>query len=82
MTVEAAEMFWAAVALWLAVGSVVATVFAVWGAAATDHAATGAGIGFRLLIIPGAAILWPYMLARLLSGRRINAPIRGRGEPR
>lgn len=78
MTIEAAQMIWAGVALWLAVGLAVAAVFAVWGAPATDHAARGAGLWFRLLIIPGAAILWPYMLGRLFSGRRINAPIPGR----
>ena len=62
-------------------GGVVAVAFAVFAAAATDHAAAGSSLWFRLLIIPGAMILWPYMILRLLSGRKINAPIPGREEP-
>ena len=78
MTVDAAEAIWRGVAVYLAIGAVVALVVAWRGAAATDHAAKGAGLGFRLAILPGAALLWPYMLARLLSRRKINAPIDGR----
>lgn len=75
MSIEDGEMIWAGVALYLAVGALVALVFAVWAAAATDHAAKGAGLGFRLAILPGAMLLWPYMILRLLSFRRINKPI-------
>lgn len=71
-------MLWLAVALYLGVGVIVALLFAVWGASATDHAAKGAGLPFRLIILPGAALLWPYMIGRLLSGRKINKPIAGR----
>lgn len=80
MSIETAEMIWTAVAAWLGVGFCVALLFAVWAAEATDHAATDGGFWFRLLIIPGAALLWPWMVIRLLSGRRINAPIPGREE--
>jgi hypothetical protein len=72
-------MIWAGVVLYLAVGAVVALVFALWAAAATDHAARGAGLWFRLAILPGAALLWPYMILRVLSFRRINKPIPDRG---
>lgn len=78
MTVEIADMILSAAAIYLAIGLCVAFVFAFWGAGATDHAAKGAGFWFRLAIIPGAMALWPYMLARLVSGRRINAPIAAR----
>lgn len=81
MSIEAAEMFWMGVAAWLGVGFAVALLFALWAAPATDHAAQGSGLLFRFLIIPGAALLWPWMVIRLLSGRRINAPIPGRDEP-
>jgi hypothetical protein len=47
--------------------------FALWfgwaGAARMDPAARGAGLGFRLLILPGAAALWPLLLARSLRGQ-------------
>ena len=29
-----------------------------------DHAARGTSILFRLLLIPGAAALWPFLIAR------------------
>lgn len=75
MSIAAAEMFWIWVGVYLGAGLVVAVVFALWGARATDHAAEGAGLPFRLVIIPGAMLLWPYMVLRLLSGRKINAPV-------
>ncbi len=78
MTIEAAEMFWVGVAVYLGIGLVTAILFAVWAAPATDFAARGSGLWFRLAIIPGAALLWPYMVGRLVSFRRINAPIPGR----
>lgn len=82
MSVATAEMIWTGVALYLGAGLVVGMIVALWGASATDHAAKGSGLGFRLLIIPGAMLLWPYMIARLLSGRKINAPIPRDGETR
>lgn len=78
MTIAEAEAIWRAVAIYLAIGVPVALYFALRGAAVTDHAAKGAGLWFRMAIIPGAVLLWPYMLARLLSGRKVNAPIEGR----
>lgn len=42
--------------------------FAVWfsiiGVNRIDSAARTAGIGFRMLIVPGAAALWPWLLRR------------------
>lgn len=77
VSVESAQMLVAGVGLYLAVGAVIGLFFAVWGAERIDHAATGANLWFRLLVIPGVAGLWPVMLIRLLSGRRINAPTEG-----
>lgn len=74
MSIPLAEMIWTWVAFYLGVGLLVAVIMATFGAAATDHGARGAGIWFRLLIVPGAALLWPYMIGRLLSGWRVNAP--------
>ncbi|MEQ1930181.1 MAG: hypothetical protein ABL957_06555 [Parvularculaceae bacterium] len=78
MTIAEAELIWRAVAIYLAIGVPVGLFFAWRGAAMTDHAAEGAGVWFRLAILPGAVALWPYMAARLLSGRKVNAPIEGR----
>lgn len=50
------------------VGLLFALYFAARGAAKLDPAAEGAPIGFRMLILPGAAALWPLLLAKLLRG--------------
>jgi hypothetical protein len=51
-----------------AAGLVFAVVFAASGAGRIDPAAKGAPVGFRLLIIPGAAALWPVLLSRWIRG--------------
>lgn len=50
--------------LYAAAGLLFAIVFAAWGARRIDPAAQGAGIGFRLLLLPGAAVLWPWLLRK------------------
>ncbi|MEX0643664.1 MAG: hypothetical protein WD076_00010 [Parvularculaceae bacterium] len=80
MTIAEAEMLLAAVGVYLAIGVVFALIFAFGGAARVDHAAEGAAPWFRIVIIPGVVGLWPIMALRLLSGRRINAPIAHEGD--
>jgi hypothetical protein len=52
----------------LAVYFGVGIAFAIWfvfaGVNRFDDAAVKAGVGFRLLILPGAAALWPVLMAR------------------
>lgn len=48
--------------LYAAVGLVVALAFATRGVSRVDHAARDAHPLFRVLIIPGAAALWPVVL--------------------
>jgi hypothetical protein len=45
-----------------------ALLFVVWGVARVDDAAQEAGWGFRLLILPGAAALWPWLAWRWWRG--------------
>ena len=52
-----------------AAGFVFAAVFVVAGVAKVDPVANGAPIGFRLIILPGVAALWPLMLTRWLRAR-------------
>ena len=33
-----------------------------------DPSASESGIGFRLLILPGVSVLWPFLLRRVLRG--------------
>lgn len=53
-------------ALYFALGFVFAVAFITLGIARIDHAARQSPIGFRLLILPGAAALWPILLIRWL----------------
>jgi len=53
---------------YLAVGFLFAVIFAFFGAGRIDpHAAHGTW-GFRLLVIPGATALWPFLLRRWWRG--------------
>jgi hypothetical protein len=56
--------------LYAAIGLVFAVVFVIAGVGRIDAAAKGAPFTFRLLIIPGAAALWPMLLMRWVRGRQ------------
>ena len=51
-----------------ALGLVFAVPFVIAGAGRIDPAAAKGTPGFRLLILPGAAALWPYLLLRWVRG--------------
>lgn len=53
---------------YLALGSVFALWFAWRGAGRLDPAARGGSMGFRLLVLPGAALLWPVLLRAIRAG--------------
>lgn len=53
---------------YLAVGAVFALLFAWRGAAVIDHAAASSGLGFRVLLLPGAALLWPWLVRKWARG--------------
>lgn len=53
-----------ALGAYLAIGAVFGVAFAFRLVDRVDPAARGAGWGFRLLIVPGAAALWPWLLIR------------------
>ena len=55
-------------AIYAAIGFVFAIAFAWKGAGKIDPAAVEGTWGFRLLIIPGAAALWPILARRWLRG--------------
>lgn len=54
-------------------GLVIAVPFALWGVSKIDDSAREASIGFRLLILPGCAALWPWALVRWLQVRKESA---------
>jgi hypothetical protein len=53
---------------YLAAGLVFALAFVTAGVQRVDPAARDGTWGFRLLILPGAAALWPLLLARWVRG--------------
>ena len=54
--------------LYLALGFVFGIVFIFLGVQRVDPAAAGAGIFFRLMILPGVAVFWPLLALRWLAG--------------
>ncbi|MCP5431752.1 MAG: hypothetical protein H6923_00630 [Alphaproteobacteria bacterium] len=64
----------AGVGIYLAVGLAVALAFALVGAERVDPAARGAGLPFRLVILPGAALIWPFVLVKWLRSQVGAAP--------
>jgi hypothetical protein len=58
-----------AVAAYLALGVLFAIPFTLRWAGRLDAAAIKATPGFRLIILPGAVLLWPVLALRLGRGR-------------
>ena len=54
-------------ALYVSVGAVTALVFVVFGVTRVQPAPMS--LGARILILPGAAALWPYVLMRWVQTR-------------
>ena len=69
MAYSLAEIFATAIGIYLAVGLLVGIAFAFVGAKKIDPNAADGSIGFRLIIIPGAILLWPLVLKRWLGGQ-------------
>ncbi|MGE0481355.1 MAG: hypothetical protein AB7Q17_12880 [Phycisphaerae bacterium] len=61
------------VGAYVVVGVVFASAFVTRGVGRIDAAARGASPGFRLLIFPASAALWPLLLQRWLRARRAAA---------
>ena len=55
---------------YFAIGLLFAVVFVAKGVQQLDPNASGSGIGFRLLILPGSAAFWPLFLRRWIRKDR------------
>ena len=62
--ISIAEAIVVAIGLYFGAGLVFALLFAWRGAEAIDPAAREGTIGFRILIVPASALLWPLLLVR------------------
>ena len=56
-------------ALYALVGAVTALAFVIFGIARVLPAGTSVTLGARVLLLPGAALLWPYVLLRWVKAR-------------
>ena len=68
MPIDLANVVATALELYLALGAVFAIWFALAGVRRLDPAAGDGAWGFRALLLPGAALLWPLLLPRALRG--------------
>lgn len=68
-------------AAYASLGCVFATWFLARGVGRVDPAATGSGVWFRLIILPGVVALWPVlaMKARAAAGKGGGAGGAARG---
>ncbi len=53
-----------------AIGLVVGAAFVVWGVGRVDPVARESGWGFRVVILPGAAALWPLVARKWIRAGR------------
>ncbi len=74
--IHLAEMILRGLQGYVAVGALIAFLFMLI-LPRVESTATGASLGARILILPGAMLLWPYVLVQ--SVRRLRA--RSRNEP-
>lgn len=57
-------------ALYLALGVLFAIAFQVKGLPVVDEDAAGSTIGFRIIIIPGVIIFWPFLLRKWIQVKK------------
>jgi hypothetical protein len=70
---HAAEFFVDALAVYGLAGAVFAIAFVRFGIRRIDPVAEHAPLGFRLIVMPGAAALWPLLLGRWWKATRSRA---------
>jgi uncharacterized membrane protein YdfJ with MMPL/SSD domain len=67
---QVAEFFAGVLAIYGSAGAVFAVAFVLFGIHRVDPVAEHAPFGFRLIVIPGVAALWPLLLGRWLRAKR------------
>lgn len=60
------------VAAYLAGGFVFAIAFITKGVTKIDEGAHGATWGFRIIIIPGTIVFWPFLLKRWINAAKMK----------
>lgn len=72
MTIETATTLVLAIGAYFVIGAIVSVLFLVFAVARLDASAEGASWLFKGTIFLGCVMLWPYMVGRVFSGRKIN----------
>jgi hypothetical protein len=68
MSAALADSFVGLLSAYGLIGLLFGACFVTVGVSRLDPMAKGTGLGFRLLILPGVAALWPLLLYRWLRG--------------
>ena len=66
-----AEILVGALAIYGLVGVIFAAAFVALGITRVDPVAQHAPLGFRLIVMPGVAALWPLLLRRWLRSAQL-----------
>lgn len=61
---NAAAILVDALTVYAVAGAAFGAAFVTWGIQRVDPVAEHAPLGFRLIVLPGAAALWPLLLLR------------------
>lgn len=69
MNTALAEALLGLAAIYLVIGVAFALAFVMVGVGRVDRAAASGTPGFRALIVPGAAALWPLLARRWIAAR-------------
>lgn len=65
-----AQLIVGIIGAYAAVGLLFAPFFVVRGVARVDSSAQGAGVGFRMIILPGVVAFWPLLATRWVRGTK------------
>ena len=65
----AAELIVNLLGIYTAIGVVFGVAFVIVGIGRIDPVAQDSTVGFRFIVLPGVALLWPLLLKRWLGAR-------------
>ena len=67
-----AEWFINLLGVYTGIGLLFAIAFLTVGISQVDPDSKGSGVGFRLIILPGVAALWPVLFTRWVGKGRVT----------
>ena len=70
MEVTIIQWVFTGIGIYLICGIIFSLAFISKGLKAIDEGAQGAGLGFRLIIIPGCMVFWPLLLIKWRKAKK------------